>query len=117
MHEPNGVSAPSLEGILDLFYTAAYRFRKEHGKIPVLIIDNADRLALKHVKLLEQLQDHAKCATDKGMATFVFVSSEDFFLRQMRSSEFFHFHLSIFCLIGIFRKECLVASGTNLRGR
>lgn len=42
VHEANGVSAPSLHEILKLFYTAAYRFGKEHEKIPVLVIENAN---------------------------------------------------------------------------
>lgn len=67
MYEVKGVSAPSLDEILDLFYTAAFSFHKEHGKIAVLVIDNANRLALKLVEFLKHL-DHAKWASDQGIA-------------------------------------------------
>lgn len=87
------MSAPSLDEIFDLFYTASYRFHKEHGKIPVLVIDNADRLILKQVELLEQLQDQAEWACDQGRAKFVLVPSEGFVPREMMGEFFFfHFH-------------------------
>jgi hypothetical protein len=59
-----------------VFLHAADKYKKEYKKIPVLIIDNANRLAEKQLELLEQIQDYAKLATDQGRATVVFVSSE-----------------------------------------
>jgi hypothetical protein len=44
--------------------------------MPVLIIDNANRLVQKHQELLDLFQDYAKDAADKGIVTVVFVSSE-----------------------------------------
>jgi hypothetical protein len=44
--------------------------------VPVLIIDNANRLAEKQQGLLDLIQDYAKRAADEGTATVVFVSSE-----------------------------------------
>ena len=88
------MSAPSLDEICDLFYTAASRFHKEHGNIPAVVIDNANRLTLKHVELLEQLQYHAKWAC----RLFLFQVKDS---SPNKSWVSFHFHLSIFCLIGI----------------
>jgi len=44
--------------------------------VPVLIIDNANRLAQKQPKLLNAFQDYAKDTSDNGTASVVFVSSE-----------------------------------------
>jgi hypothetical protein len=61
---------------LEAFFHAAIKYNCEYEKIPVLIIDNANRLAEKQLRLLELLQDAAKRAADQGTATIVFVSSE-----------------------------------------
>jgi hypothetical protein len=44
--------------------------------VPVLIIDNADRLAQKQPKLLEMIQCYAKDTADNGTVSVVFVLSE-----------------------------------------
>jgi hypothetical protein len=44
--------------------------------VPVLIIDNANKLAQKQQGLLDLFQDYAKDATDKGIVNVMFVSSE-----------------------------------------
>lgn len=59
--------------MLEAFYTAATKFNKEFGIVPVVIIDNANRLARE---LLDTLQDHAKRAADDSTVTFVFVALE-----------------------------------------
>jgi len=46
---------------------------RRNEKIPVLIIDNANRLAEKQLRLLEQ--DYAKRAADERTATIAFVSA------------------------------------------
>jgi hypothetical protein len=44
--------------------------------VPVLIIDNANRLAQKNQELLDHFQDYAKDSADNGIISVVFVSSE-----------------------------------------
>jgi hypothetical protein len=44
--------------------------------VPVLIINNANRLAQKQPELLNRLQGYAKVGADKAMASVVFVSSD-----------------------------------------
>ena len=51
--------------------------------MPVLIIDNANRLAEKQQVLLDLIQDYAKRAADEGTATVVFVLSEGHILSRM----------------------------------
>jgi chromosomal replication initiation ATPase DnaA len=66
-----------------VFLYTANKYQKEYKKIPVLIIDNANRLAEKQQRLLEHVQDYAKRAADNGTATIVFVSSEGRVPRRM----------------------------------
>ena len=65
------------------FSTAASKFKEEFGVIPVIIIDNVNRLAAKQVELLGMLQDLAKEAADNGFTPFLFVSSEGSVPRRM----------------------------------
>ena len=51
--------------------------------MPVLIIDNANRLAQKQPKFLDLFQDYAKHAADDGIVTVVFVLSEGRVPRRM----------------------------------
>jgi hypothetical protein len=51
--------------------------------VPVLIIDNANRLDQKNQELLNHLQDYAKDSTDNGTISVVFVSSEGRVPRHM----------------------------------
>jgi hypothetical protein len=44
--------------------------------VPVMIIDSANKLAHNQQKILDMLQDYAKLATDKGIATIMFISSK-----------------------------------------
>lgn len=60
----------------EAFYTAASKFRQEFGVVPVIIIDNANRLAVKQREQLETLQDQAKKDADDATVTFVIVASE-----------------------------------------
>jgi Cdc6-like AAA superfamily ATPase len=66
----------SLGEVLQVLSRHAIKYKQEYGKIPVLIIDNANRLAQKKQELLDLFQDYAKDAADKGRVTVVFVSSE-----------------------------------------
>jgi hypothetical protein len=68
---------------LQVFSHLAIKYKQEYGKIPVLIIDNANRLAEEYQKLLNLFQDYAKNAADKGRVTVVFMSSEGRVPRRM----------------------------------
>jgi hypothetical protein len=68
---------------LQVFSQFAVKYKEECRKIPVLIIDNANRLSENHQRLLCQFQDYAKNAADEGIATVVFVSSEGRVPRRM----------------------------------
>ena len=81
--EANGLAALDFSDLWKAFFTAASRFRKKFGMIPVIFIDNTNRLSIKQPKLLKMLQDHAKNATDSDFATFIFVSSEKLVLPRM----------------------------------
>ena len=61
----------------------AIKYKQEYKRLPVLIIDNANRLAQKHQGLFDLFQDYAKDTADKGMVTVVFVSSEGRVPRHM----------------------------------
>jgi hypothetical protein len=65
------------------FSRLAIKYKQEYGKIPVLIIDNANKLAQKQQRLLDLFQDYAKSAADNGLVSVVFVSSEGRVLRRM----------------------------------
>jgi len=81
--EANRFAAASLGDALQLFSSFAMRYKHEYEKVPVLIIDNANRLAEKQPELLDLFQDYAKAAADRGVATVVFVSSEGRVPRRM----------------------------------
>jgi hypothetical protein len=51
--------------------------------VPVLIVDNADRLAQKHQEILDHFQDFAKDTADDGTTSVVFVLSEGRVPRRM----------------------------------
>lgn len=59
-------------------------YKKKYGKVPVWIVDNANRLAEKHPHILDRLQDYARDATDSKEAVVVFVSSEGRVPRRMK---------------------------------
>ena len=49
--------------LLRTFTTAAIKYKERHGKVPALVVDNANRLAENEPELLDNLQDAAKVAT------------------------------------------------------
>ena len=65
---------------MGVFSHAAAKYKQEYKTIPVLIIDNANRNTTEE---LEQVQDYAKHASDNGIATVVFVTSEGRVPRHM----------------------------------
>jgi hypothetical protein len=58
--------------VLGVFTQVAVKYKATEKAIPVLILDNANRLP---GPILAQFQDFAKEASDKAIATLVFVSS------------------------------------------
>jgi hypothetical protein len=79
--EANRFAAASLEEVLQVLSHLATKYEQEHKKVPVLIIDNANRL--KDQALLYHLQDYAKDTVDDGTVSVVFVSSEGRVPRHM----------------------------------
>jgi chromosomal replication initiation ATPase DnaA len=79
----NTFAAPSFKKVWEVFLHAADKYKKEYKKIPVLIIDNVNRLAKKQLRLLEHVQEYAKRAADEGIATVVFVTNEGHVPRRM----------------------------------
>jgi len=75
--------SPSLEEVLKVFTKLAIKYKHEYNRVPVLIIDNANRLAQKQQELLNLFQDYAKLATDNERVSVVFVSSEGRIPHQM----------------------------------
>ena len=65
-----------MNNILDVLSRVAIKYKQEYGKVPVLIIDNADRLVQKQQELLDLFQDYAAETADKGIISVVFMSNE-----------------------------------------
>ena len=55
--EANRFTAPSVREALQYFFRAAHRFRSDYKRIPVFVIDNANRLALYQPDILDLCQD------------------------------------------------------------
>ena len=64
--------------------------------MPVLIVDNADRLAQKHQEILDHFQDFAKDTADDGTTSVVFVLSEGRVPRRMKGKSIM-FILIVIC--------------------
>jgi chromosomal replication initiation ATPase DnaA len=92
----NRFAAVSVEDVLQVLFHHAIKFKQEYRKIPVLIIDNANKLALKQQELLDLFQDHAKDAADEGIITVVFMSSEGRVPRRMKGKSIM-FILIVIC--------------------
>ena len=85
MLKANRFAAASLYKVLRVFSRLAIKYKQEYGKIPVLIIDDANKLTQKQQRLLDLFQDYAKEAADKGIAKVVFMSNERCVLHRMMS--------------------------------
>ena len=92
----NRFAAASLRETLQDFSRLARKYKQKYGKIPVLIIDNANKLALKQQELLDLFQDHAKDAADEGIIAVVFMSSEGRVPRRMKGKSIM-FILIVIC--------------------
>jgi hypothetical protein len=88
-----------MHDVLRVFSHLAIKYKQEYGRAPVLIIDNANKLAQKQEPLLDQLQDYAKSTADHGTVTVVFVSSEGRVPRRMmgKSIMFYNLILIVMC--------------------
>ena len=69
--------------MFEVFSRVALEYKQAHKAIPVLVVDNANKLP---ELLLEEFQDYAEEAADNNIATIVFVSSEGCILRRMRGT-------------------------------
>jgi KaiC/GvpD/RAD55 family RecA-like ATPase len=92
----NRFAAASMHDVLRLFSNLAIKYKQEYKRVPVLIIDNANKLAQKQEPVLDQLQDYAKSAADRGVVTVVFVSSEGRVPRRMMGKSIM-FMLIVMC--------------------
>jgi hypothetical protein len=72
----NRFAATSLEEVLQVLSHLAIKYKQEYKRVPVLIIDNANRLAQKKQEILDHLQDYAKDTADQGTISVVFMSSK-----------------------------------------
>jgi hypothetical protein len=79
----NRFAATSLHEVLRVFSRVAIKYQQEYGRLPVLIIDNVNKLDRKHPGLLNLFQDYAKRGADEGIATVVFMSNEGRVPRRM----------------------------------
>jgi Cdc6-like AAA superfamily ATPase len=77
LFEANRSAATSLKETFAVLFRFAIKYKQEYKKVPVLIIDNADRLAQEDQKLLNLLQDYAEDAAEKEIIEVVFMANED----------------------------------------
>lgn len=67
---------PTWKRALDAFKRIAKKYKKEHNRLPIVIFDNANRLAHMDKEVLQVLQDDAKDSADSHSYIVVFVSGE-----------------------------------------
>ena len=103
-----------MHDVLRVYSHLAIKYKQEYGRVPVLIIDNANKLAQKQKPLLDQLQDYAKSATDNGIATVVFMSSEGRVPRRMMGKSIM-FMFDCYVLIKYYREKLVVKKWANHR--
>ena len=80
----NRFAAASVGEVLQVLSRHAIKYKQEYGKIPVLIIDNANKLSQKRQRLLDLFQDYAKSAADQRWAFFVFYVKNRFRANRKR---------------------------------
>jgi hypothetical protein len=85
LFKANRFAATSLHEVLRVFSRIAIKYQQEYGRLPVLIIDNVNKLDRKHPELLDLFQDYAKRGADEGILTVMFVLSEGRVPRRMMS--------------------------------
>ena len=108
----NRFAAASVWKILQHFSRLAIKYKQEYGKVLVLIIDNANRLAQTQQGALNLFQDYAKFAADEGTVTVVFVSSEGRVpCYIIGKSIIFVVLFNYYMLIKCYREKLVVKSG------
>jgi hypothetical protein len=69
--------------VFEVFSSVALKYQQAHKAIPVLVVDNANKLP---EPFLERLQGYAKEASDNKRATIVFVLSEGCIPRRIEGT-------------------------------
>jgi hypothetical protein len=87
-----------------VFSAAAAEYQNTYNEIPVLIIDNANKMDVCDLKTM---QDHAKNASDDGVATIVFVTSGGSVPRIMMERSSWSRHGKILQIPDISKTEAL----------
>jgi hypothetical protein len=82
--EANSSQATTAREACQIFSDFADKYKRDYGKLPVLIINDADYLTESNSNILEVLQDYAKLVTDTDIAEVVFVSGKGI-LQSMQS--------------------------------
>jgi hypothetical protein len=105
----------SLDEVLQVLSRHAIKYKQEYGRVPVLIIDNANRLAQQQQELLDLFQDYAKDTADDGTTTIVFMSSEGRVLRHMMGKSIMFMVFDCYVLIKCYRESLVVKKWANHR--
>jgi hypothetical protein len=78
-----GKRGEDVDRVLRVFERAAARFKDEHNRGAVLVLDNVDVIARMDPGLLERLQGMAKFAADNDLYKVVFVCTDEVAVRRM----------------------------------
>ncbi|KAI9771991.1 MAG: hypothetical protein M1840_001279 [Geoglossum simile] len=97
-------TATTIFEVFDVFSRVALRYRNTHQAIPVLVVNNTNKLP---TLLLAQFQDFAREASDSGIATVIFVSSKGRIPRQMRERNVWSRVQRVFEIGNVSRDEAL----------
>lgn len=95
----------------DIFTAAAIKY---HGKVPVLVVDNPNRLAKYQLELLDNFQDAAKVTSDSVTFGVVFVSSEGNVPARMKGGRLPLCVIHSTCL-PVYREECVVEAREDVQ--
>ena len=100
--------------VLDTFTAAAIKYKKRHGKAPVLVVDSANRLAEYRPELLDTLQDAAKVASDSGTFRVIFISSKGNVPARMKGWRIPLCVIHSLCL-PVYSEECMVKACVDVQ--
>ncbi|KAI9772961.1 MAG: hypothetical protein M1840_008843 [Geoglossum simile] len=99
-----GNTATTLFEVFEAFFHVALRYRDAYQVIPVLVVDNANKLPRL---LLAQFQDYAKEASDSDIATIIFILSKGHILCRLRERSTWSRVQRIFEIGDVSRDEAL----------
>ena len=68
--------------VLNTLQAAAVKYKRRHGRVPVLFLDGSDLLAKHNAALFNRLLVHAKILANANKLLIIFVSSEGIFQHQ-----------------------------------